>query len=272
MARASFRRLRAVALGILAQRLRRAAEEGVELRHHPPVPVDVLLRGRLSRRHLRHLVLDQRHALAPHRVAQRIGVDVAGGEKRVLAAEMVEHVEHRLRVAARRREIAQARLVRARLVAAAVGERAPVRHLRGSGGDGEARLRRAARRGRKHPEHPDGGDPPPALQRLAAPGLVPAGEWPSSWAITAAQLVDGSGLGHHPGVDEDVLPAGDEGVRLPVVDDVDPHRSRVHPGGAEERVGDAPERVLDLGVADQRQRRRRPAAPPAPPPPPRAPP
>ena len=94
------------------------------------------------------------------------------------------------------------------------------------------------------------------LQRLVAPRQVPAGDMAELVGDHRAELVDRAELGHQPGVDEDVLPAGHEGVRLAVVDDVDLHRGRIDPGGAEERVGDPPERVLDLGVADQAPRRR----------------
>ena len=50
--------------------------------------------------------------------------------------------------------------------------------------------------------------------------------WPSSCAMHRAQLVDRVELGQEAGVDEDVLAAGDEGVRLAVLDDVDRDAAR----------------------------------------------
>ena len=107
------------------------------------------------------------------------------------------------------------------------------------------------------PSIPIAAMPRAPLQRLVAAGQVPAGDVAELVGDHRPELVDRAELGHQPGVDEDVLPAGHEGVRLAVVDDVDLDRGRVDPGGAEERVRDPPQRVLDLGVADQPPRRRR---------------
>ena len=60
------------------------------------------------------------------------------------------------------------------------------------------------------------------------------------------------GMQDQPGVDEQILAAGDEGVQLGVVDEVDVDRFRVEPGCREDRVGDLANHGLGLGVTDQR--------------------
>ena len=73
------------------------------------------------------------------------------------------------------------------------------------------------------PSMPIAGD---AARARAAPGRggrVAAGDVAELVGDHRAQLVDAVELGQQAGVDEDVLPAGDEGVRLAVVDDVEVH-------------------------------------------------
>ena len=186
-----------------------------------------------------------------------VGIDVEA-QHRVLAPEVVQHVDHRVRITARSGEVAQARLVGARLLGAAVAERVAARRRAGAGGDGDAGPGRAADRRRSGAEHSDGGDAARALEHLVAAGLVAAGDVAELVGDHRADLVDRVELGQEAGMDEDVLAAGDEGVGVAVLDDVDADARRVEAGGAEERPGGALQRVLDLGVADQRQRRGRP--------------
>ena len=113
-----------------------------------------------------------------------------------------EHVEHRLRVAAGRGQVAQAGLVGARLLGAAVRQRAALRRLARAGGDGDARLRAAADRRRRGPEHADDRDAARALQLQAAPGDVPAGDVAGLVGDDRPELVDGLELGQHAGVQE----------------------------------------------------------------------
>jgi hypothetical protein len=55
------------------------------------------------------------------------------------------------------------------------------------------------------------------------------------------------------GVNEDILPAGDEGVELRAVDQNDMDVVRFQPGGDPNRRAECPQRLFDLGVAEQRR-------------------
>ena len=180
-----------------------------------------------------------------------------GDQHIVLAAEMLEHVEHRLGVAAGGGEVAQACLVGARFFGAAVGQRAAVRGLGRARCDGDAGAGGSCDHGGGGAEHADGGDAAGAAQVLVAANLVAAGDVAEFVRDDRADLVHAAEFGQEPGVYEDVLAAGDEGIRLGIGDDVEPDGGGVHPGRTEERVCDALERRLDLGVADQAQRRGR---------------
>ncbi|RMH53717.1 MAG: hypothetical protein D6686_00195 [Alphaproteobacteria bacterium] len=70
------------------------------------------------------------------------------------------------------------------------------------------------------------------------------------------KLLGRAQLPHHAGIDEDVPPAGDEGVQPPVGEDVDVHRVRRHAGAAQHRFGQHAQGALDLGIAHQRLRQR----------------
>ena len=254
------RGLGGVAGGILAEGLRRALEEGVELGHHPAVPVGVLGRGRVAGRQLRDAVLDQRDAVAPERVVLRVGVGI-GAEHLVLAAEMVEDLEHRVGVAAGGGEVAQAGLVGARLLGAAVGEQrcgAPPgwrrrrwRRRRRARRRPRRRRRRACRWRRCRRRRAS------AWSRRA---WWPPVMWPSSWAITARTWSMLPSSVSSPVLTKMFWPPATKALGSGSCDDVEPHGRRVDPGGAEERVGDALQAVLDLGVADQGGRCRRRAA------------
>ena len=63
------------------------------------------------------------------------------------------------------------------------------------------------------PSMPIAAMPRAPCQRLVAPGQVAAGDVAELVGDHRAQLVERVELGQEPGVDEDVLPAGDEGVR-----------------------------------------------------------
>ncbi len=57
------------------------------------------------------------------------------------------------------------------------------------------------------------------------------------------------GVLNQPRIDEDVLPAGSEGVDLGITDEDDLDRSRIEPGGDNQRPRDVLEQRLGLGVA-----------------------
>ena len=154
----------------------------------------------------------------------RVGVGVAAGQ-RLLAAEVGEHVEHRVGIGAGGGEEAEAHLVGGRLFSPAVGEGAPLRGLAGGRADGDRGLGRAADDGGRGAEHADRGDALGAREGLVAAALVAAGEMADLVGEDGPHLVERVELGQEAGVDEDVLAAGDEGVRLAILDDVDVDRA-----------------------------------------------
>ncbi|MEZ5837843.1 MAG: hypothetical protein R3D03_19305 [Geminicoccaceae bacterium] len=67
----------------------------------------------------------------------------------------------------------------------------------------------------------------------------------------ASHLIEALAAHQQAGVDEQVLPARDEGVQPRIGDHVDLHRIRIEPGCGEQRVGHAREDPFDLLVADE---------------------
>ena len=78
-----------------------------------------------------------------------------------------------------------------------------------------------------------------------------AGDVPGLVRDHADQLVRRFRSQNQPGVHEDRLATGDEGVELIVLDQVDADIVRLEPGGAKDRGGHRADVVLDFGVADR---------------------
>ena len=81
---------------------------------------------------------------------------------------------------------------------------------------------------------------------------MPAGDMAGLMGENADHLIRRLGLGQKPGMDEDALAAGDEGVDARIVDQIDVHRAGIETGRLEDRLGIEPHQAFDLGVADER--------------------
>ena len=70
----------------------------------------------------------------------------------------------------------------------------------------------------------------------------------------ADDLVGCFGPRQQAGVNEQALAAGDEGVNLVIVDDINPHRRRVQARRLENRLGVEPQQPFNFRVANERER------------------
>jgi hypothetical protein len=80
---------------------------------------------------------------------------------------------------------------------------------------------------------------------------MPAGNMARLVRQHAYELVRPLGAHQQPGIDEDPLAAGDEGVERAVLDDHDLDRLRVQAGDPPDRRDERADGALDLGIADQ---------------------
>ena len=83
----------------------------------------------------------------------------------------------------------------------------------------------------------------------------PPAIWPVSCASTPMIWFGVSARISAPAVDEDAPAVGDKGVERAVVDDDDLDVLLCEAGGAQDRLRVVAQQLLDLGVADDRQRR-----------------
>ena len=79
----------------------------------------------------------------------------------------------------------------------------------------------------------------------------PPAMWPVSCASTPISWFGVSRAHDQAGIDEFVLPAGDKGVELLVLDQIDVERARLEPGRLPDRRHHRPDIGLDLGVPDE---------------------
>ena len=93
--------------------------------------------------------------------------------------------------------------------------------------------------------------------RLLGAGQMAAGDMAGLVRQHAEQLVRGFGAHDQAGIDEFVLPAGDEGIELLVLDQIDVQRARLEPRRLPDRRHHRPDIGLDLGVPDEASRRQR---------------
>jgi hypothetical protein len=87
------------------------------------------------------------------------------------------------------------------------------------------------------------------LHRFERAQHMAAGDMPGLVRDDADQHVRGLGPLDQAGVDEHRLPAGDKGIELLVVDEIDADLARVEPGDPPDRRRHRADVVFDLGVA-----------------------
>ena len=81
---------------------------------------------------------------------------------------------------------------------------------------------------------------------------MPAGDMAGFVGDDADQLAGPLGANQKTGIDEQVHPAGHEGVDLVALQQKDMNRGGIEPGHLEDRRGVLAQRLFDLGVADDR--------------------
>ena len=124
----------------------------------------------------------------------------------------------------------------------------PLRHALGP------EERRAAsadyrRRGAQH--HRDDALDAGIAHRLLGAGQMAAGDMAGLVRQNAEQLVRGVDAHDQAGVDEFVLPGGDKGIELLVLDQIDVERARLEPRRLPDRRHHRSDLGLDLGVPDE---------------------
>ena len=207
----------------------------------------------------RNLALQELDSVAGQGVGAQELVAV-GADPQVLRLQHVEEVEQPFGRHLQRLEVGDRGLVRGLLLDPAELEEVLLADGGTAGHDRGAQLRRTRHRRRGTQQRPGDGADTGVLLRFQGAAEVPAGDVAGLVGDHPGELVGTVGLQDQAGVDEQVLPARHERVQHRVVDDVDVDRFRIEPGGGEDRVGDAADRGLDLGIADQAHgvRRRRP--------------
>jgi len=145
------------------------------------------------------------------------------------------------------------RLVGRGFLTAAVAEEIPHRHRLAAGSDRRADVTAACRnrRGTAENEAEDGGSR--ALgDRIMHAGQMAAGDVTGFVGEHADDLRGVSTLHDETGVDEKILPAGDEGVEGIVLDDIYVDRVLVQTGGREQGGGKGPYGILGFRITDHR--------------------
>ena len=162
----------------------------------------------------------------------------AAADAQVLVLQDLEERDQTLGRAAGIGEIGHGGLVRGLLLGPGEGQDAALRHGGTTGDDGGPHLRRTG---------DGGGRPQHGTQETLHRGPLAGGDGAAQMAARyvaglvrdhARQLVRVLGPGQQPGVEEQVLAAGDEGVEGVVAQNDDVDGVRLEPGGAEDRVGD----------------------------------
>ena len=188
-------------------------------------------------------------ACAGHGVGARIGVLPAFGQK-LLIAHRGEEVEHALAGKTGTLEEGGTRLVRARFLLAGEGEQAARCKMLAAHDERHACIACARGNGTDTKDHGCHDRHRQVLEFLAPLHEMAARHMADFVGDNAHELARRIHRGDEAGMEEHLLAAGDEGVEIAVVDEMDLDRGRVDAGRAQQRVRIFAQHRFGFGIAD----------------------
>ncbi len=182
----------------------------------------------------------------------RVGV-LAGRHQRFLVAHDVEESEQPAPRLAGPVEEGHGRLVGRRFLHPAVFDQRAPRHRAAACDHRRTDLARARDNRCRAEDEADDRRGAGVAQGVLGAGQMTAGDMAGFVGDHADQLIGRLDPEQEAGEQEDPLAAGDEGIQLVVVDQVDPDRARVQPGGPEHWRRVQTNGMFDLRVPDDRE-------------------
>ena len=180
------------------------------------------------------LLLQEGNAVTGQWVGAQI-LAAVGADPEVLGLEDMEEIEQPLWRHLQRAQIGDGGLVGGLLLRTAELQEAALAHGGAAGHDGRAELRRARHRGGSTQQHARDRADAGIVLRLQAAAEMATGDVPGLVSDHPGQLVRAARAHDETRVDEQVLPAGDEGVQLLVIEDVDVDGFGIELGRGEDR-------------------------------------
>ena len=168
------------------------------------------------------MTLDEADAVAGERMGLQIGADARAGQQALLVEDL-EELQEPGRPDPGAVEIAHRRLVRALLLAARERQEALLGHRGATGDDRTADLWCTGGSGRRAEKCREQRLDRRVLLGIRQTDEMAAGDVPGLVRDDAGELLGRRGAHQKPGEQEQILPAGDEGVQAVVTDEVDAH-------------------------------------------------
>ncbi len=193
---------------------------------------------------------------AGHRMRHHIAVDVLRRSYRIVG-KFLEQPDHAARRLFGGRQIFERRLVGGSFHGARIGQNRALGNALRTQQYALSGLGRPFTAGNS-PSHHGGGTQKCANDRCRASPVefdtqarqMTTCDMPGFMRQNADHHVGGRCLGQQPGVDENALTTGHEGVDPRIADQIHPHRSRIDPRRLENRPRIKPHQALDLGITD----------------------